>query len=492
MQERETWRDGQPAADPYDLDRVLYQFNALEPFTIRQACEGVAVFGGIGSGKTSGSGAALAKSYLRAGFGGLVLCAKNDELETWQRYAEATGRSDALLVFDGSGKHRFNFLQYETGRPGVGAGNTNNLMRLFMSVHEAINRRKGSSGEAYWQNAMEQLIRNALDLALIATGEVSIPTLHQIVMSAPTSPEQAREQAVKEREDMPLCWQLIDRASERIQSGELGEWEIADQNRAARYWLDEFPRMGEKQRAGIVSMFTSMADSFLSRPFRQLFCSDITLVPDLSLNGAIIVMNLPVKEYGDSGRAAQVMFKYIWQQAVERRDVRENPIPAFLWVDEAQNFATDYDMQFQATARSSRACTVYMTQNLPNYYAEMGGDHSKYRVDSLVGNLITKIWHANSDPATNLHAADTIGQSWQKFEGGSIHLGGMHEGQSSTSMGSSYTWNRAYDVEPQTFTTLRKGGPPNNFQVDAIIFQSGREWSNGQTYLPATFDQRDP
>mgnify|MGYP000624881007 CR=1 FL=1 len=76
----------------FDLDKPLYHFNKhlkqSEPFTIRQACEGVQIFGGIGSGKTSGSGAALAKSFLNSGFGGLVLCAKKDELETWQRYAK--------------------------------------------------------------------------------------------------------------------------------------------------------------------------------------------------------------------------------------------------------------------------------------------------------------------------------------------------------------------------------------------------------------------
>jgi len=56
-----------------NLDEVIYRFtngNAsgrTDAFTIRQACEGVLVFSGIGSGKTSVSGAALAKAYLRPG-----------------------------------------------------------------------------------------------------------------------------------------------------------------------------------------------------------------------------------------------------------------------------------------------------------------------------------------------------------------------------------------------------------------------------------------
>jgi len=142
-------------------------------------------------------------------------------------------------------------------------------------------------------------------------------------------------------------------------------------------------------------------------------------------------------------------------------------------------------MQFQATARSSRACTVYLTQNLPNYYAEMGGAHSKSRVDSLVGNLQTKIWHSNSDPETNTNAADVIGRVWQvrKSEG-------MSYGES---VGMSESQQQSYDylVIPQRFTYLRKGGEPNDFNVEAVIFQSGRRWSNEKTYLEATFNQKD-
>lgn len=88
----------------FNLDRTLFKFNGSESFTIRQACEGTQIFGGIGSGKTSGSGAALAKSFLRAGFGGLVLCAKKDEVDTWKRYAEETNREKSLLIFDASGE----------------------------------------------------------------------------------------------------------------------------------------------------------------------------------------------------------------------------------------------------------------------------------------------------------------------------------------------------------------------------------------------------
>ena len=265
-------------------------------------------------------------------------------------------------------------------------------------------------------------------------------------------------------------------------------WEQYDFDATVSFWLEEFCNMSPKTRSGVVSMFTSMADNFMRRPFRMLFSEPSpdkkNAWPELTHKGFVIVMNLPVKEFGEAGRAAQVVYKYMWQQAAERRNTKENDRPVFLWVDEAQNFATEYDMQFQATARSSRACTVYLTQNLPNYYAEMGGAHSKHRVDSLVGNLQTKIWHANSDPETNTHAAETIGKSWQVRRSEGISFGGENVGMSESQQ-ESYD----YDVIPQTFTKLRKGGPHNHLEVDGIIFQNGRTWSNSKTHLFTIFKQ---
>ena len=374
----------------FDLDQPIYKFNKLHPFTIRDACEGVQIFGGIGSGKTSGSGAALARAYLRAGFGGLVLCAKKDELDTWKQYARETGREDSLLVFDTSGKFCFPFLQYEVEREGEGAGYTENIVRLFMTVHEAIGRSKGTAGDPYWTNAMQQLMRNAVDLCLIATGKISVPLLYDIVRTAPQSVEERDSDAWREKS---LCWQMLMQGHAK----ELDQWAQFDFDSTASFWLDEYPNISPKTRSGIVSMFTTTTDNFLRRPFRQLFSEppaipDAIAYPELTHHGVVIVMHLPVKEFGDAGRAAQIVFKYMWQQSTERRDIKQNPRPVFLWVDEAQNFATEYDMQFQATARASRACTVYLTQNLPNYYAEMGGEGSRHRVNSLVGNLQTKIW----------------------------------------------------------------------------------------------------
>ena len=462
------------------LDQQIYSFNNDEPFTIADACEGVQIFGGIGSGKTSGSGEALARSFLTAGFGGLVLCAKKDVLEDWKRYTRETGRAEQVLIFDISGDFVFPFLQYEIEREGEGAGYTDNLVRLFTTIYEAIDRTSKSEGsDPYWERAMQQLLRNTIDLCMIARGTVSVPLIHDIILAAPTSTAQIDTDEWKNKS---LCWKLLLEGHAK----DLDKWAKHDFDSTASFWLEEYPNLAEKTRSSIVSTLTTMMDIFLRRPFRRLF-SDMPdnrrkiAYPELTHHGAIIILNLPVKEFG---QAAQVVYKYLWQQAVERRAVTHKTIPVFLWVDEAQNFVTEYDMQFQATARSTRACTVYLTQNLPNYYAVMGGTQSKYRVDSFIGNLQTKIWHANSDPMTNEHAAETIGRSWQLRQTSTESYGADFFNVSS---GNNESFD--YDVPPQTFTKLRKGGAPNDGVVEAIVFQNGRAWTNEQTYLLAQFKQ---
>jgi hypothetical protein len=143
-----------------------------------------------------------------------------------------------------------------------------------------------------------------------------------------------------------------------------------------------------------------------------LFCTDVTFTPEDTFKGRIIILNLPVKEYNELGQFAQVLFKFVWQRAVERRasgipraDAEQKIRPVFLWADESQFFVNSYDSLFQSTARSSRACTVYLTQNLPSYLAAFSGANSRAEAEAFLGNLQTKIFHANGDPSTNTTAA---------------------------------------------------------------------------------------
>jgi hypothetical protein len=487
-------RPPEPVVEPFSLDAPLLHLSPSDAWRIRDACEGVQIFGGTGSGKTSGSGRALAKTYLAAGFGGLVLTAKPDERRLWEEYARETGRLEHLRMISPAQPWRFNFMDYEVQRPGAGAGLTENIVGLFSHVLELAERKRGGgSNEEYWQRTLKQLLRNTIDLVILATGQLSLSDIYQVIISAPQDLEQVEAGGWQASSK---CFRYISEVYARKE--ELSESRSHDFELTAHFWLQEFPGLAEKTRSIIVSTFTSMADSFLRGPIRDMFCTSTNITPDLSMHGAIIVLDLPVKEFSEVGQFAQALFKYIWQKTMERRDIGENPRPVFLWADESQFFVNSYDALFQSTARSSRTCTVYLTQNLPSYLSAMGsGDRGKAEADALLGNLQTKIFHANGDTTTNQYAADVIAQTWQMRASFSAGHGeqargpGKQQNQGSgknTSAGASE--QLAYQVLPGEFTTLRKGGPDNNLTVDAVIFQGGRVWNaTGKNYLMTAFNQ---
>jgi len=213
----------------------------------------------------------------------------------------------------------------------------------------------------------------------------------------------------------------------------------------------------------------------------EFFCTTTTFDPDVSQDGKVLVLDFPIKKWGDLGRYAQLIFKYLWQGAIERRRGEALRRPVFLWADEAQFFLSSRDLDFQTTARSSRACTVYLTQNISNYNAMA---RNRDRVSAFLGNLNTKIFHSNTDATTNEWAADMIARSWQDRSTINTNQENLKD-KSSVSLSQSLE----HDVIPQTFTRLRNGGDRNKRHVDAIFLQGGRIWSNGKNYLKLVFRQ---
>jgi hypothetical protein len=201
-------------------------------------------------------------------------------------------------------------------------------------------------------------------------------------------------------------------------------------------------------------------------------------VPEETHAGRIILIDLPVEVYNEVGVCAQMVWKHCWQRATARREPeKDGGRPVFLWADEAQFFCSKSDLQFQATARSKMTSTVLLTQNTPTYFERAGQD----RTNALLGNLQTKIFHANGDHMTNTYAADTIARSVISRSNTSISPTGLSFG---TSEAVDYT------VPPAEFQRLRRGGEENDCTVDAYIFQAGRIWpSTGESFLKAAFKQ---
>lgn len=497
------------AAPPTDELGVFHPFR----WNLADAFQGTQIFGGTGCGKTTGSGAAIAVPFLRAGLGGLVLTAKSDDADFWRAIAAATGRMQDIIEINTTNGSAFNILDYEYRQTGY----TRNLVSMLLAaVTTGGDPHQTVSSDPYWNDAMRELLMHATDLlvtASFARDKLSIATrhrhypefrlaaLHRLIRSAPSSPRELRSSSWRRTS---FCWEVLTTADAGLGAGVFTRDEAADIEATIDYWTNDFPGLASKTRSIVVSSLTSKIATLLRSPFRQMFFEGTSTQFDPAQSfratkgdrgGKIIVVNTPVKVLGEVGRMLQILYKTAWTRAADRRAglfsatgaAPDRPIdpsltcPAFLWADESQYFITAEDLLFQQTARASRVATVYLTQNIDNYRGALGRqDHG---VHSLLGNLQTKIFHANGDTVTNKFAEETFGKSWinvtaiTKSKGDSVQNGqfSVTSGHSSNS-----TVQHANTVEARDITMLATGGLRFKHKIEAYVFQAGRNWTQAE------------
>ena len=530
----------QPTGFVAELDAPLLRLGEKDVLTLGQVCQGVAIFGGTGSGKTSGSSRALAHAFLRQVFGGIVLCAKPEESALWQRYAEETGRTASIMRIGAGTPWRINFLDYVLAKYGIEATNVAiGVLKLMADAARLAKGRPSGEGSQFWDDANHQVLMNSVPLLYAAYGKVRLDDLYRFIQSAPQSDEEA----------ISAKWQQESYLYHTTRKALEDPVHVLDEHAVmacGAYWRFDFARLDPKTRSNIVITMTSLLSRFNHGRLHDLFCTHTTFVPELCLEGGILILDMPVKTWQEDGIIAQHIIKFLWQRAVEARSafhVGGAMRPVFLWADECQFFVNEYDAEFQSTARSARASTVYITQNLPTLYAKIGGQNPQHYADMLLGNLMTKIFHANGCVTTNRWAADAIGQgivlragmnrgsnsggnrssSVGASTGNSWTFGGSntvstgpdgrtgYNFQSSTGSGGNEGWNRNtssgtswgesegeslqeqkdYKVDPSVFARgLRTGGKPNNRIVDGVMVQAGRRFAlTGDHFTPVMFRQ---
>ena len=473
---------------------ILRDWGNGQAFHLADALTGVCVFGATGSGKTSGPAKHLAYGYLANDFGGLVLCAKKEERQQWQQWAAETGREDDLVVIDASGTWRFNFLEWEASRPEEGGGLSINIVNLLDEIAIAISgHEEGNNSGKFWEDALHHMNTNLVDLPLLAGLEVSLSLLRSIVTSGAKTPEQVNDPEWRKTSACAAILAEADKATEKADAQARADFE-----ECRDYWLVEFPNLSEKTRSIITLMFSMLVKPLITRPLRQVFSADTNIRPEDTFEGKIILVNIPVQEYRLVGRIANLAWKYCFQVAVLRRMQPKDGFlrPVFLWADEAQNFVSKFDSEYQAVARSAGGCTVYLTQNRESFRRVLKNNDA---VDSLLGNLQAKFFCQNAGE-TNEWAARLLGERWVRIT--STNAGQSRndlapsipqQQQGSLNAGVSRSDQRRYFVEPAVFTTLKRGGQQHNFQVQAIVYLGGNLFANGNEMLPyklITFNQR--
>lgn len=461
------WVDGFP----------LFYLTPEDAFTVGDSFKHVFVMGASGSGKTSGSLATLFRSYLRVGYGGLVLCAKVEERDTWIRYAQQTGRVGDLVVVSPETGITFNFLNYELRRRSRGAGSVQNVVQMISTITDIVeNKTQESIGEDFWDRAALQLVMLAVVVLSLCNEPLTLKNIQRFITSAPYGTE-----------TLSPVWQATSYCARRMEEAYQAlktPQEQRDLETALSYFLVELPRLGDRTRSSIEMTFSSVASKFLTGHISSILCTTTTIVPEVMWQaGKIVVLDLPVSEYGVEAIITQGVIKYTWQRAMLRRQRSEHPRPVFLAMDEYQNFMSSYDYRFISEARSAGVSVLMATQSISNLYSVLGSG-ARDQANSLLGNASTKIFHANTDVPTNEYASNVVGQEWQARQSRNIQQG---LGQTGMNVSQQVT-NR---VLPSDFMALKTGGAANDYEVEGIIVQTGRGlWSSTKNvYHRAAFKQ---
>lgn len=473
------------------LDEIIFSLPQSENWTIRHAVEGVQIFGGIGSGKSSGSGYKIARQYLEKGFGGLVLTAKVDEVDVWKQYCNNTNRTKDLVIIEPKGKFYFNVLEYEMNRDDEGKGLTANIVQLFRTVINAGRTMSNGSrsSDPFWDDALDIFLYSVIDLCILAYGkQISIDKIYAVATSIPNSIDELFADKAYEKSEFTNV--MVNIIQSKFQTGKMKPEDKILYARLEDYFLNRHIPLAEKTRSIIEYSLDSFLFPLTRDPVYSLFCDKgSNISPEKCFtDGKIILLNLPVKKFDKVGREVQIMFKYIWQTAMERRNTEIHPKPVFLWADEAQNFIHEHDMVFQSTARSARVATTYITQNLPNYLANMGGDMAKSHIEAFLGTLGTKIFHANSDVVTNKYASELFGNTLLDIDKESKTI-------NSTDLTINYSSelrDRPF-VPPEKFIQLKTGTAENDFIVEAIMHlhrRLVRDINSFKPYIRVNFKQQ--
>jgi TraM recognition site of TraD and TraG len=461
-------------AEDFRLDRVLFELGGGQSFALADAQAGVAVFGATGSGKTSGPGSLIARAYLKAGLGGLVLCAKPEERGQWEEWAEATGRSGDLAVVNAEGPG-FNFLEWEAAQPGK-AGFSVNVVALLDEIAGAIEAGGEDGGDgtaAFFRQQLRHLLTNLVDLLLLAGLPVSLPLMRLVASSAPLGMAQLDDPRWRDESD---CWKILQGAEARLATPEL-EGRRRDFAEVRAYWMRDFPSLSDRTRSIVQSMFGVLIRPFVTSPLRQLFSETTDIRPEDAFAGKVIVCDMAAQDYRQIGRVFSMVWKWCFQVSVMRRQYSPNNHPVFLWADEAQNFITERDAEYQAVARSAGGCTVYLTQQREGIRRVLRSDDA---CENLLANLQCKVFCQNTGQ-TNEWASSLLGERYTTIKTRSVNLGRQHgptmqphdaTGQAGMTRGEHEELRRW--LEPAAFTTLKKGGVAYANHVQAIAYCGGK------------------
>ena len=427
---------------------------------------GTAVFGAVGSGKTSCCMYPFARQVLgwhsddpELRPGGLVLEVKGDFCHQVRQMLREHGRADDYLELSLDGDWCYNPLECDL-----------DPYSLAYQIASLLNQLFGKGKEPFWQQAYTNLVKFVILLFRVCDGYVTLQDvyrttlddeslrrkidaarerldffsevrlgLEQYKLHEPTLPDRSWEYDEKTGE-----WfvrgdpELVQVLQERKIKFEQKEPEPADSAQrqlqtVVTWYRHDWSQLDERLRSSItegVSVFLSLfdqpdvADVFCPpqsvygepRPHRGRWA--LPPVADALEEGKVLALNLPVGANPALGRAIGVMLKQDFQRSVLGRIPRMASEPQRPWrdvafiCDEYQHFATvgesdpGGDEKFFSLSRQARLVALVATQSISSLRSALPGESWR----TLLQTFRTRIFLTLSDESSCKLASEACGQ----------------------------------------------------------------------------------
>ena len=424
---------------------------------------GVAIFGAVGSGKTSACMHPFAKQLLgwqaddpdkRAA--ALMLEVKGDFCHDIRSILDKAGRGDDYLEIGMGGLWKWNPL----------SAWWLDSYSLAYTVASLLNQLFGKGKEPFWQQAytnlvrwiiefhrvlpeqwvtLQQVYRCAIDPDLFAakikqaeawsaelnTGEVFIP--RETWTKRAVEVGEWLWTAAENGKEMRAAWSPeLEQKLKKLTIQPRIVWEpgagddVRERVAAVKRWFDnDWQKLDNKIKSSIVegvSVFLSMFDM---PDVAAVFCPPPPEVSDdprrigPKARAAVLALNMPAGSNPALARAIGVMLKNAWLQALLMRPakMKESPTdyfrPAVFICDEYQAFASvgeddpTGDEKSFALTRQCRCIPIVATQSISSLRAVLGSSEA-WR--ALLQTLRTRIFLSLSDDASAKIASELCGQ----------------------------------------------------------------------------------
>jgi hypothetical protein len=463
------------AKDPV-LDREILQLSEHDFIRFRDLIEGGCyITGGLGSGKSSTVAKDIAMSFLYAGMGGLVLTVKSDETQHWLEYAKKAGREKDVVVFNAQSGLTFDFLAYLWQAGGRAASQIETIVEIFTTLMSVGKVYSQSSGEQYFEKAVEELMRATLVILSNAGEPISINSIHRFISSLPTMTDQVESPE----------WQLKSYAGKVIanltaRKTEFSPSQWGDLDIALIFLLEKWPGLDKRTSSNVESTWSGLASKFTYSPFREMYSSGcFDFIPEqITHNRMILIVDIPVLEYSrETARISQILIKTVFQRAMLRHQYKEGCCHgAFIFQDEFAFLLSRMDPHFHMVCRGSAIAPICISQNILSLAAEEFGEQVPgAKTLGFLGLFTVRFFMANNEILTNRHGSDLIGQEYQGIPGWNSGIGEHH-----THFGVSANLQLKNLLEPIEFQRLDRPDGDNPL-AEAICYNNGRSFNATKT-----------